>query len=37
VFNGASDGGDSFTLSPAPQGTVLVWVDGVLAAAPGQQ
>ena len=30
VFDGASDGGDSYTLSPEPQGTVLVWVDGLL-------
>ena len=30
VFDGASDGGDTYTLSPAPQGTVLVWVDGLL-------
>ena len=30
VFDGASDGGDTYTLSPSPQGTVLVWVDGLL-------
>ena len=30
VFDGTSDGGDSYTLSPEPQGTVLVWVDGLL-------
>jgi hypothetical protein len=30
VFEGASDGGDTYTLSPEPQGTVLVWVDGLL-------
>ena len=30
VFDGTSDGGDTYTLSPAPQGTVLVWVDGLL-------
>ncbi len=30
VFDGASDGGDTYTLSPEPQGTVLVWVDGLL-------
>ena len=30
VFDGASDGGDTYTLSPAPQGTVLVWVEGLL-------
>ena len=30
VLDGTSDGGDTYTLSPAPQGTVLVWVDGLL-------
>ena len=30
MFDGTSDGGDSYTLSPEPQGTVLVWVDGLL-------
>ena len=30
VFDDASDGGDTYTLSPEPQGTVLVWVDGLL-------
>jgi hypothetical protein len=30
VFDGTSDGGDTYTLSPEPQGTVLVWVDGLL-------
>ena len=30
VFDGASDGGDTYTLSPEPQSTVLVWVDGLL-------
>jgi hypothetical protein len=30
VFDGASDGGDTYILSPEPRGTVLVWVDGLL-------
>ena len=30
MFDGTSDGGDTYTLSPEPQGTVLVWVDGLL-------
>ena len=30
VFDGTSDGGDTYTLSPEPQGTVLVWVAGLL-------
>jgi hypothetical protein len=30
VFDGASDGGDTYALSPAPHGSVLVWVDGLL-------
>jgi hypothetical protein len=30
VFDGTSDGGDTYTLSAEPQGTVLVWVDGLL-------
>jgi hypothetical protein len=30
VFDGTSDGTDTYTLSPEPEGTVLVWVDGLL-------
>ena len=30
MLDGASDGGASYTLSATPQGTVLVWVDGLL-------
>jgi hypothetical protein len=30
LFDGTSDGTDSYTLSASPQGTVLVWVDGLL-------
>jgi hypothetical protein len=30
VFDGASDGGDTYTLSPEPRGAVLVWVNGLL-------
>lgn len=32
VFDCTSDGTDSYTLSAEPQGTVLVWVDGLLQA-----
>jgi hypothetical protein len=30
VFDGTSNGTDSYTLTATPQGTVLVWVDGLL-------
>jgi hypothetical protein len=30
VFDGTSDGTNSYTLTATPQGTRLVWVDGLL-------